>query len=210
MEQKTKLLRYNVKNVKYSIKKNDTEYGEVKDLAYADSISLEAQYEESTIYGDGEIIAVIPNDKGLKGKLKTININEQYEVDCGRLLPIDNGLASIQQRKTTEQAIYFEVDATTSGGKIQTIKNWIYGVTTTKPNEAFNQSKGAPTINQYEYNLTVKGEILKEADGNIHIDKTTGNTVKVYWIKSAPGANGYETFHENVPTPKLKADGRLG
>lgn len=200
---KTKLLRYNVKNVKYAIKKNENEYGEVKDLSYVDSISLEPQYEETKVYGDGEIIGVIPNDKGLSGKLKVININEEYEKDCGRLLDIKNGLASIQQRKTTEQAIYFEVDATTPEGKIQTIKNWLFGVTTGKPSETFDQTKDAPTINNYEYNLTIKGELLK--DGlDLHIDKSTGNVVKVYWIKSAPTSEGYADFEKTVPTPTVK------
>lgn len=201
---KTKLLRYNVKNVKYAIKENN-KYGEVKDLSYVDSISLEPQYEETKVYGDGEIIGVIPNDKGLSGKLKVININEEYEKDCGRLLGIKNGTASIQQRKATEQAIYFEVDATTEDGKIETIKNWIYGVTTGKPSETFDQTKDAPTINQYEYNLTIKGELLRSGL-DLYIDKATGNTVKVYWLKSAPTSDGYATFEKAVPTPTINGE----
>ena len=201
---KTKLLRYNVKNVKYAIKENN-KYGEVKDLSYVDSISLEPQYEETKVYGDGEIIGVIPNDKGLSGKLKVININEEYEKDCGRLLGIKNGTASIQQRKATEQAIYFEVDATTEDGKIETIKNWIYGVTTGKPSETFDQTKDAPTINQYEYNLTIKGDLLRSGL-DLYIDKATGNTVKVYWLKSAPTSDGYAEFEKTVPTPTINGE----
>lgn len=202
---KTKLLRYNVKNVKYAIRNSETGYGEVKDLSYVDSISLEPQYEETKVYGDGEIIGVIPNDKGLQGKLKVININEEYEKDCGRLLEIQNGTASIQQRKTTEQAIYFEVDATTPDGRIETIKNWLFGVTTGKPSESFDQTKDAPTINNYEYNLTIKGDILRSnTQKDIYIDKTTGNVVKVYWLKSGPSSEGYATFGNNVPTPIVK------
>ncbi len=197
---KTKLLRYNCKNVKYAIKKGET-YGEVLDLAFVDSISLEPQYDEAKIYGDGEVIAIIPNDKGLVGKLKVLSINEDFEIACGRLMKLEGGsIASVQQRLAEEFAIYFEVDALDETGKIMTIKNWLLGVSTGKPAETFNQNTDAPQINLYEYDLTIMGELLKNGQ-EVAIDPTTGNTVKVYQMKSAPTAKDYATFDKTVPTP---------
>lgn len=64
---KNKLIKFNIKNVKYAVKNDLGEYGEPKDLAYANSLSLEADYNEQKIFGDGQIIGILADDKGKTG-----------------------------------------------------------------------------------------------------------------------------------------------
>src|SRR5690554_4570743 len=153
---KTKMFKFNVKNVKYAVPGTNGTYGAPKDLAYANSISLEADYDETKLFGDGQILAILGDDKGKTGTLSVTNIEKDYEIDMKRALEIDGGLADIQQRSSVEHAIYFEVDAIEDGvGK--TIKRWMFGVTTGKASETYEQTTDNPTINTYDYPLTVLG-----------------------------------------------------
>jgi len=199
---KTKMFKFNVKNVKYSVPLAGV-FGTPKDLAYANSISLEADYEETKLFGDGQILAVLGDDKGKTGTLSVINIEKEYEVDMKRAREIENGLADVQQRSSVEHAIYFEVDAI-EDGVAKTIKRWVFGVTTGKASESYEQTQDSPTINTYDYPLTVLGTNLKDAAGTDDYKDENGNTIKVFYITSFPGDAGYATFEEAVPTPKEK------
>lgn len=199
---KTKMFKFNVKNVKYAVPVSGV-FGIPKDLAYANSISLEADYEETKLFGDGQILAVLGDDKGKTGTLSVINIEKEYEVDMKRAREIENGLADVQQRSSVEHAIYFEVDAI-EDGVAKTIKRWVFGVTTGKASESYEQTQDSPTINTYDYPLTVLGTNLKDAAGTDDYKDENGNTIKVFYITSFPGDAGYATFEEAVPTPKEK------
>lgn len=201
---KTKMFKFNVKNVKYSLPANGV-YGSPKDLAYANSISLEADYDETKLFGDGQILAILGDDKGKTGTLSVTNIEKDYEIDMKRALEVQGGLADIQQRSSVEHAIYFEVDAIEDGvGK--TIKRWMFGVTTGKASETYEQTTDSPTINTYDYPLTVLGTNLKDSLGEDDYTDENGNTIKVFYLTSFPGDAGYETFGDTVPTPKAKAE----
>lgn len=201
---KTKMFKFNVKNVKYAVPGADGTYGTPKDLAYANSISLEADYDETKLFGDGQILAILGDDKGKTGTLSVTNIEKDYEIDMKRALEVQGGLADIQQRSSVEHAIYFEVDAIEDGvGK--TIKRWMFGVTTGKASETYEQTTDSPTINTYDYPLTVLGVNLKDSLGENDYTDENGNTIKVFYLTSFPGDAGYETFGDTVPTPKAKA-----
>lgn len=203
---KTKLFKFNIKNVKYAIKDGTLgTFGTPTDLAYADSISLEADYEETKLYGDGQILAVLADDKGKTGSLSVVNIEKQYEIDMKRSIEIDGGLAEVQQRSSVDHAIYFEVDALSDGTAI-TIKRWLYGVTTGKASESYNQTTDNPTINTYEYPLTILGVNLKKSTGSEDFVDENGNTVKVFSVTSFPEDEGYATFGSTVPIPKAKTE----
>lgn len=199
---KTKMFKFNVKNVKYAVPVEGV-FGTPKDLAYANSISLEADYEETKLFGDGQILAILGDDKGKTGTLSVVNIEKDYEIDMKRSLEIEGGLADIQQRSSVEHAIYFEVDAIENGvGK--TIKRWVFGVTTGKASETYEQTQDSPTINTYDYPLTVLGVNLKDSAGTADYKDEFGNTLKAFYVTSFPGEAGYATFESTVPTPKVK------
>lgn len=202
---KTKLFRFNVKNVMYAIKGEGGTYESPVDLAYAKNISLEANYSETNLYGDGEILAVLGNDKGKTGTLSVTSINDEYEIAMQRAMKINGGLADVQQRSSVEHALYFETDALKDGQSI-TIKSWLFGVTTGKASESYAQTEDNPTINGYDYSLTILGTNLKDKMGTADYYDKNGNSVKVYRMTSFPGDEGYETFEESVPTPKVLAE----
>lgn len=200
---KNKLLKFNVKNVKYSILTAGV-YGSVLDLAYANGISLEADYNEKKLYGDGTLIGVIGDDKGKTGTLSVINIEAEYEKACGRAMDVVGGLADIGQRKSQAHAIYYEVEAYEDGDTI-TIKNWLLNCVTGKPNEAYEQTQDDPTINTYDYPITVLGELLQNAAGDADAVDLNGNTTMVYRITAVPTDAGFATFGDTVPMPKETA-----
>lgn len=200
---KSKLIKFNVKNVKFSMKE-ELGYSTPEDLAYANSISLEADYNEQKIYGDGQIIAILADDKGKTGTLSVINIEKEYEIACKRALEIEGGLADVQQHASVEHCIYYEVDAIQNGIPI-TIKNWLFGCITGKPNETYQQTQDDPTINTYDYPLTVMGINLQASTGSSDFVDANGNHVKVTRVTAYPEDTGYATFGTAVPTPKAKA-----
>lgn len=199
-ETKSNLFKFNVKNLKYSFATEGV-FDTPEPLAYAEALALEADYNETILYGDGEKLAVLSDDKGKKGTISVTNIEKHYEIACGRAMLIVGGIADIQQRKSEEHAIYYEVDAYEDGVQ-KTIKNWLFGCITGKPNESYQQTKDDPTINTYDYGLTVLGTNLKKSDGVTDYVDANGNKVKVYRLTSFPDDTGYATFGDAVPTPK--------
>lgn len=199
---KTKLVKFNCKNLKYSIPTAPKTYPAPLDIAYATSVALEADYNETKLYGDGMVIGIIGDDKGKTGNVGVTNIEDDYEVACGRSVElVDGEYADIQQRSTIEHAIYFEVDAI-EDGVTKTVKYWMFGCITGKAGETFQQTEDDPTINGYEYPLTVLGQNL---EANLTTDDyvdANGNTIKVFRMKSMPGDTNYATFGDTVPTPK--------
>lgn len=200
---KTKLFRFNVKNVMYAVKDAQGTYGNPVDLAYANSVSLEADYNETKLYGDGQVLAILGDDKGKTGTLSVINLEKHYEIAMKRAMEIQGGLADIQQRSSVEHAIYFETDGLLDGQSI-TIKVWLLNVTTGKASESYEQTTDSPTINNYEYPLTVLGETLKTSDGTAEYYDENGNSIKIYKITAFPDDTNYDTFENAVPVPKVR------
>lgn len=200
---KSKLFKFNVKNVKYAVPALGV-YGAVKDLAYANSISLEADYNEIKLYGDGEILAVLGDDKGKTGTLSVTTIEKDYEVDMKRSMEAQSGLAEIQQRGSVEHAIYFETDAVKDGIAF-TVKRWLFGVSTGKASETYSQTTDDPTINNYDYPLTILGTNLKKATGDDNYVDANGNTIRVFSLTAFPEDTDFATFGAAVPIPRVKA-----
>lgn len=195
---KQNMLKFNIKNVKYNVEE------EVKDLTFAKSLTLESQYEEEKIYGDGEVILVLANDQGKTGSLGVIDVDNQFEKDLGRMIELEGGmLAEMQQHGSVPVDIYYEVDAYDEGIKI-VIKNWLLGVTVGKASESYEQTTDATTFGSFEYPLTISGVNLKATTGNEDYMDAKGNKVKVFRATSYPGDTGYATFGSSVPVLKMK------
>ena len=198
---KQNLFKFNIKNLKYSFATAGS-YESPIDLAYANSIALESDYDETVLYGDGQKLAILADDKGKTGTLSVINIEDAYEIACGRALLVTGGIADVQQINTLEHAIYYEVDALDDGGRI-TIKNWLYGVITGKASESYEQTTDNPTINNYDYPLTVLGTTLQNTGDTADYTDANGNILKCYRITSYPDDTGYATFGDTVPAAKI-------
>jgi hypothetical protein len=203
---KNKMVRFNIKNVKYAVKDPSTgEYGTVKDLAYARVLTLEPNLNETVLYGDGSVIGTLVDDKGKTGSLGVINVEEAFEIDCGRAMMIEGGFADIQVRKNVELAIFYEVEVFEEGAVV-TLKNWLFRVVTGRSNESYNQTEDNPNISSFEYPITVFGETLLASGGATEYEDENGNTLQVFRQTVWPEDDVYDTFEDEVPEPEVASE----
>lgn len=200
MSDKT-LLRFNIKNAKYALKTTEG-YGAPVPFGYSDSISLDADYSEKVIYGDGKKIFTIPNDKGKTGSLVLLTLDEAYELAMQRRMKTANGTAEIKQLASIEHAIYFEFDYMDESEKLSTAKTIVYGVTSGRPSQAYNQTTEDINNQNTSYSLTIKGTPLVTAEGTPYKDEK-GNTIYVWQETVIPGDAGYEDFGKTITAPKV-------
>lgn len=197
------LVRFNIKNAKYAIPDGNGSYGSPVSIGYSDSIALEADYAEKVIYGDGRKIVTIPNDKGKTGTLGLLTIDEAYEIVMGRRMKTVNGTAEIKQRKSVEHALYFETDYMDEDGVMRTAKTIVYGVTTGRPSETFNQTTDDINNNTVSYSLSIKGIPVKNSNGTEDYKDENGNVVYAWQETSVPSDTGYTDFGKTITAPKV-------
>lgn len=198
------LVSFNIQNAAYAVPQEGGEWsGFVKFVSGSDSLSLEASYSEKTIYSDGLIRALIPNDKGKTGTLTLLNIDNAYEIAMGRRMPIASGTAEIKQRKSVTHVIYYEfeyMDENTGLTKVAKVQ--LYGVTSGRPSQALNQTTEDINNNNVDLSLTIKGIEMKDSTGESDYVDEQGNIVRVWQTICLPGEEGYETFGDAVVIPK--------
>jgi hypothetical protein len=195
------LVRFNIKNAAYALKSADG-YAAKVPFGFSDSIALEADYAEKIIYGDGRKVLTIPNDKGKTGTLTLLALDEAYEIAMKRRMKSANGTAEIKQLAAIEHAIYFEWDYYDENGAQKTGKTIVYGVTSGRPSETFNQSTDDINNNNVSYPLTIKGAAMMAASGSTPYTDTDGNAVYVWQETSVPGDTGYDNFGKTISAPK--------
>ena len=196
------LVRFNIKNAAYAVKSSDGSYEAPVPFGYSDSISLEADYSEKVIYGDGRKVATIPNDKGKTGTLALLSLDEAYEIAMKRRMKTENGTAEIKQLASVEHAIYFETDFMDENQVQKTAKTIIYGVTSGRPSETFNQTTDDINNNNISYPLNIKGVPLMASTGNTQYTDSSGNTIQIWQETSIPGDSNYANFGKTITAPK--------
>jgi hypothetical protein len=197
------LLRFNIKNAKYALK-SSSGYETPVAFGYSDAIALEADYSEKTIYGDGRKIMTIPNDKGKTGTLTLLTLDEAYEIAMKRRMKTASGTAEIKQLTSVEHAIYFETDYMDEEGNQKTAKTIVYGVTSGRPSQAYNQTTDDINNNNTDYPLTIKGTPLMDSAGTSAYKDSAGNTIYVWQETVVPEDTGYEEFGKTIAAPKAK------
>ena len=193
-----KIYEYNIKNASYSFDGTT-----VKKIGHSDALTLEVDYTEANKYGDGYIIDTLPSDKGFTGTMSLATINEEYDIDCGRKMVIDDGaVVDIPILSLVKHSIYFETTSKEPGVKGVTKKTWLLGVTSGAIST--NLSQTTDTVNANVYSIPIKsmGTNLKQEDGLKDYIDSNGNTIVVRKISSLPGDAGYDTFGDAVPVPK--------
>lgn len=195
------LVRFNIKNAAYALKTTDG-YDNPVPFGYSDSIALEADYAEKVIYGDGRKVATIPNDKGKTGRLILLALSELYELAMKRRMKTANGTAEIKQLASVEHAIYFETEYMNENQVLSTAKTVVYGVTSGRPSETFNQTTEDINNNNVEYPLTIKGVPLMDSAGTAAFKDEQGNEIWVWQETSLPEDTGYANFGKTITAPK--------
>ena len=195
------LAQFNVKNGQYKVAD-----GEIKPLAWLTRISLDKELSTLPLYGDGEVIVRMVNDKGFTGILGLTARDIEFEIANGMQMEIDGGIAEIQQQSVPQNSIYFETEYTGSDGIKKTKKVWLFGVEISAPSESLEQTTEDLNIANVEYGITVKGVYLKDSESTTdYTDPETGNKVKVFKMSKVPTDTDYATFGDTVPVPTAKA-----
>ena len=200
MADNKKLIEFNIKNAKYYIP-NKTE--SPVPFGYSDSLALEADYSEKVIYGDGIKIATLPNDKGKTGTLSLLAIDEAYEIAMKRRMKISTGTVEIKQTSAVEHHLYFETEYM-EGGTVKTAKTWVYGVTSGRPSQTYNQTTDDINNNNISYSISIKGTPVISG-GKPYIDNE-GNAVYAWQQTAIPGDANYDTFGTTFVPPTVSAE----
>lgn len=201
-DKKKTLVRFNVQNIKYATLGEDGKYTTPVPYGTATKMALEPDSSVKKIYGDGRRICSIVNDKGKTGTMTTNNVNDEYEIAMGRKLRTKNGLADIKQRKNVVHAIYFETCGYDEDGGMPVAKTWLYGVTSSRPSESFDQNTDDINESTFDTALEIGGIALKGANGAVFKDEK-GNDVFVWQMTVTPDDEGYATFGDSVVLPEM-------
>ena len=196
------LVRFNIKNAKYALMTSEGVFDTPVPFGYSDSIALQADYAEKIIYGDGRKVLTIPNDKGKTGTLRLLALSEAYELAMKRRMKTAKGTAEIKQMASIEHAIYFETEYMEEDGDMKTAKTIVYGVTSGRPSETYDQTTEDINNNNVEYPLTIKGIPMKNAAGTDTYKDENGNVVYAWQETSIPGDTGYDDFGKTIEIPK--------
>ncbi len=199
------LIRFNIRNAKYAFPKADGSWGDFVSMGTSTKMALETDASEKEVYGDGECIIHYTNEKGKTGTLTQNNICNAYEIACGRKLMLENGLADIKPTKNTPHVIYFEVCEMDGDNEISVAKCMLYGVTSTRPSENYDQNNGEINESTFDVPLKIKGIKALAADGKVYVD-AKGNNRVVWQLTKTPDMEGYDTFGDGVVIPKMRAD----
>ena len=204
MTEKKTLVRFNVQNNKFAVKGADGTYASPVAYGTAKKITLEADAAVKDLYGDGRRICGIVREKKKTGTLTTNNVSDEYEIAMARRVRTANGLAEIQQQREVEYAHYFETCGLDSDGGMPVAKTWVYGVTSQRPSETFDQDTEDVNESSFDTPLTIAGTELLDATGKkAYVDPVTGREVRVWQMTVVPGDPDYETFGDAVVLPRM-------
>lgn len=199
------LICFNVKNGQFK-----TASGSLTSLTWLTRFSKEKDLSTKKIFGDGELVVTLVNDKGFTGTIGMTAQDEAYNQALGFVKALDAGTGEVKQLSVVEHNIYFESDYVGADGVTKTKKTWVFGVEAQAPSETYEQNTDDINESNVEYNITIKGTNLKASDGTTdYVDATTGQKVKVYTYSLLPTDTGYSTFGDSVPVPKMPAPAQL-
>lgn len=198
-----KLIEYNCKNGVYNLGGSNAE---TKPLGYLVSVTLDKNIQTKDIYGDGDLQLSILSDKGSTGTLEMTAKDDDFDVDLGFAMKIEQGLADIQVLQNKTISVGFETYITTADGVTKTKKVWLLGVNVSPASDGLSQNTDTINENTASYGITVKGTNLKATGGATDYVDANGNTIKVYKVTSLPTDSGYATFLDSVPVPTVKTE----
>ena len=86
---------------------------------------------------------------------------------------------------------------------MKTAKTIVYGVTSGRPSQSYNQTTDDINNNNTEYSLTIRGiPMLQNGDSSIPYKDASGNVVYAWQETVVPGDPGYETFGQTIEAPR--------
>lgn len=195
------LIRFNIKNVKYAFPATDGGFTDFAPMGTASKLAIETDASEKSIYGDGKRIIHYNNEKGKTGTVSLNTICNEYEIACGRKKRLDVGLADIKPTKNVPHVLYYEICEMNGENEISVAKGMLYGVTSTRPAESYDQTTDDINESSFDLPLVIDGTPLLAADGSVYKD-AKGNEVSVWGVIVTPDMDGYADFGKEVVLPK--------
>ena len=205
MEKKKNLIRFNVRNVKYALPDGNGGFLPFVSMGTSTKLALEVDSSTKDIYGDGRRIIHYVNEKGKTGTLTQNNICDEYEIAMGRKIKTAKGLADIKPTKSVSHVLYFEIEQMDGDNAISIAKTMLYGVTSSRPSEDYDQTTDDLNESSFELPLVIDGTPLLAADGKVYKDEK-GNDARVWQLTATPDDPDYDTFGDEVILPTLGTD----
>ncbi len=202
---KKNLIRFNVRNVKYALPDGNGGFLPFASLGTSTKLALETDSSTKDIYGDGRRIIHYVNEKGKTGTITQNNICDDYEIAMGRKIKTKKGLADIKPTKSVSHVVYFEIEEMDGDNAISVAKTMIYGVTSSRPAENYDQTTDDINESSFDLPLVIDGTPLLSADGKPYKD-AKGNEVRVWQMTVTPDDPDYDTFGETVELPEMGTD----
>lgn len=197
----TQFVAFNVKSFVYAFQSAGV-WGTPVASSLVAEINLEADFDQTNIYGDGKKQFVFADDQGLRGTLSVVGVDTAYEIACGRAVQGVNGVIDVDQSALVPHCIGFEIEFKGNEGETTTRKVWLYNVVTNRPSEDVTQKTDSVTVNNNDIAFTVLGtELLNTAGTDPYVD-ANGNTKQAYRQVAKPADTGYATFLDTVVLPK--------
>lgn len=192
---KRQLTQYGISNVRYAMPG-----GKVKELPFAQTLTLNTQFSTTALYADNAKQLEVPSDKGYEGTLGLTTIPAEYEEDLGyvKIMP-DGSRATLTTKAMKKHALYFETIGVDEDGNSFVMKVWMPSCTVAKPNKTYNTMAESPDFDKAELPLAVYPITGLNADGTPNIDPDTGHTTEYCFRTAKPGDACYENFGDSVP-----------
>lgn len=198
------LVQFNVKNGVYAVAVDGEETATVKSLTYMNTFSKERAPQTKQIYGDGEVQDTLVTEKSVNGTLGVTARDKEFEIDLGFTEAMANGEGDVALSSFKRAHIGFETEVKEKGKVAKIKKVWVLNAEVMPANESLTQNQDDITPSTADYSYTAYGVNLKNSTGTSDYIDENGQTKKVFTLSCMPGEEGYDTFLDSVPVPKMK------
>lgn len=199
------LVQHNVSDAVYAVRAEDGTPGTVKPMTYMNTFSKERAPQTTAIYGDGVMQDEIVVENTISGNAGTTARDIDFEKDMGFSKELASGIAEMAMTSLVRCDYGFKTSVKEAGKPEKVKKVWVLNAAFRPANESLTQDQDSITQSTFEYPYTAYGDYLKDSAGTSDYVDENGAKHKVFTLSCMPGEEGYNTFLENVPIPKIKA-----
>lgn len=174
-------------------------------VLYAKSLNPSALLEAVEQYADDRLLFRVPNDKGYDVELGTTAPDPELDKSAGFALEGASGLLAVQMVNYARGALYYEYMERDENGVASKVKCWMYNVEIGKGSGTHTTDESSVSFGTYTYPARVYGDELMDESGTKEYVDDHGMGRKAFLYTARVGDEGYDTFGDAVPVPKLAA-----
>lgn len=201
---------HGIQNMKFASKTADGYATEPLALLYAKNINPTALLEAVEQHADNRLLFKVPNDTGYEGEVGTTAPDPELEKAAGYALEGANGLIGANVVKYLRGAIYYEFIENDENGTPSVAKVWLFNAEIGKGSATHSTDTKSVEFGEYKYPFTVYGDTLMDALGTKPYLDANGMGRTAFMYTARPVDEGYATFGDAVPMPKVKATAPAG